>query len=182
MPGLYHYNEDDKGETIIVIKGKYDGREGWRHKSYLQPKKMIYVILKAMSDQPEVCCRIHRSSIREVNFENEPQTLTAALLKDHKDVAIDMQRLVEKLAEVHNYNPNTEFLEVFWKMWQDEKGRHGRLPVQRVRVVTSLPSAAAAATATSPTTASAIRAQTTATTNPTNRVSIPHVIPDGWDS
>lgn len=172
---------------MLVVAGKFDGRKGWIHNGVVQPKKMVYVILAPIEDLQEISCCIRRTSIREVNFEEEPSSMTAALLKEHTDVAVDMQVLAEKLAEFDDMEPNTEFMEVFWNMWKEAKEKRGQETIRRVRIVSLWEPMQA-----DPTTNNAATIATTPTSNgvadtnsggavASNR--LPHLIPnipDGW--
>ena len=171
------YTDSDKGAPLLVVNGKYEGREGWFHDGRVQPKKMVYVILKATDDSRESSTRLRRDSVREVHFDESPQSHTQALLKEHKDIIVDMQKLVEKLSEFEDYAVNTELMELFWKMWQDEKQKHGQSNIRRVRSVRSWSPAAAPTAAAAPTTTA------TPPMPAFNNAAAPHVIPDipdGW--
>lgn len=131
----FTYTEQDKGSPVLVTGGKYEGREGWMHTGIKQPKKMVYVILQATENQEETCVRILRKTAQETQFADNPRNFTEAVFKEHKDIAIDMQKLVQKLADVEGYEPNTDFLGAFWKMWEDAKTKRGQAAVRQVRIV-----------------------------------------------
>eukprot|EP00977_Amphora_coffeiformis_P013253 scaffold3419_cov142-Amphora_coffeaeformis.AAC.1 len=139
---------------------------------------MVYLILKATNKETEIATRLHRDSVKEVHFQDHLQTHTQALLKEHKDIIIDMQKLVGKLAEFEDYPVNTELCEVFWKMWHDEKQKRAESTgSRRVRSLHSwTPSTVTASTitATTATTATAPQASN-------HNEQAPHLIPDGWD-
>ena len=185
MPAGKSYTEQNKGQTLLVVAGKYDGRKGWIHNGCVQPKKMVYVILSAFEDQPEVSCCIRRTSMREVSFDEQPRTMTAALLKEHTHIAVDMQLLAESLAEFDGIDPNTEFMEVFWNMWKEAKEKRSREQVRRVPTLNLWQPLHA-----NPTRINNSAANTPAPTNTANTNEDiaapnggPHVIPnipDGW--
>ena len=178
MPKGIPYTDEDKGKPIVVTGGKYAGYEGWMHKNCKQPKKMVNVILKGKDDSELEASRcIQKKSIEEVVAVAEPRNFHEALLKEHTDIAADMQKLAAKLASVQGYSPNTEIFGYLWKMWQQKKELHDSMSVAEVRVVTSWQGTANQSNVT---TRHVQQQHNTGGVTQSNDQ--PHVILDGWDN
>ena len=178
MPKGIPFVESDKGASILVSGGKYKGYEGWIHKTCVQPTKLIHVILAAKNGNEEKSCCLKRDFVNEVSFQARPRTMTEALLKEHKDIAVDMKCLVEKLATIHGYKPNTELFHIMWKMWEEEKQKEEAKSELIVRFVPTWTQD----TLTPPAPFANSAPGNTAPTTPATTTNGVHIIPDGWDN
>ena len=181
MPTPIAYTNGDKGDPIIVVKGKYANFEGWIHNGCVQPKKMLHVILKAQGTYEEACRCISRESIETDNRNEVPQSFTEALLKEHKDIDTDLRNLASKLAEVDGLSPNTELFSVLWKLWEEKKAIQDNKTSKTVRLVRTWQPSAPSQTSTG--TATSYAAATAARDLPSQGTGVTlHVIPDGWEN
>lgn len=99
-------------------------RKGWIHSSANTFPNKVWVIVKGRSaDEPDKSRLIQKANISYHTEEAPPRTFEEALFKEHPDIAKDMKKLVEKLAEFDTYDPNPRMVSTFYNMWKDAKAR-----------------------------------------------------------
>ena len=89
------YSEEEKGEAIRIIGGKYEGREGWRKAGRTDTKKKSRVIIE-LDDGNQIERSITKDYVVPLTV---PTNAVEQLLLDHIGLEKAMRKLCKELAK-----------------------------------------------------------------------------------
>jgi hypothetical protein len=90
---------DEKGETIRLVGGKYEGKTGWLNASKTPHPPLYWYVIIAEKDDKERITRVRRTSVKLASEEVEPTSYEEACLRQHPDIEAAMDKLARDLAK-----------------------------------------------------------------------------------
>ena len=90
---------DNKGDDIRFSKGSYAGMRGWLDASKPDHPPKMYNVIIQISPVEDKVTRVMKTSVRFLVNDTIPVSMEEAVLKQHRDVDVAMDRLAALLAQ-----------------------------------------------------------------------------------
>ena len=90
--------EGKKGKRILFLGGKYAGEKGWIDLNQDPMAKMIGVIVEGKGSEELVVTRVKQACVKDILARKCPALYEEALLEQHPDIEILMEKLATELA------------------------------------------------------------------------------------
>jgi hypothetical protein len=102
----------ERGSAIRFVAGKYEGRTGWFNMANAHTTSMYYVIVTMGENGEEKNTRVRKASVIAVADERVPVSYEEAVLQQHSDIDVAMNKLVASLAECGIQGGSTEITRI----------------------------------------------------------------------
>ena len=96
-----HRHTGPKGDRVWFTKGKYKGLKGWICGEKGYTAKQVYVVIEETAKYGhEIRVRVSQDSIELATIhDKEPNNYVEAVLRQHKDIDMLMNKLVEEMSK-----------------------------------------------------------------------------------
>jgi hypothetical protein len=90
--------EGKKGKHILFLGGKYIGKKGWLDLNQDPMPKFIGVIVEGKGSDEDLVTRVKQAFVKDISARKIPTSYEQALLEQHPDIEILMEKLATELA------------------------------------------------------------------------------------
>lgn len=109
------YSNEEKGNPVRIVGGKYIGREGWRRAGKANTRHYAYVILR-LEDGEEKEFRIRKGNVGRPF--TPPRDYVDAVLQQHEEIDHALVKLCKLLAKCDLTGAETELQRAFLQQMQ----------------------------------------------------------------